>query len=115
MNDTDEQNRPVWCAVDPGSMVWADWGEDHAVYHRPSGRTHFLNETSRLLIVHVLPAPGTPGADAATVAAALDLAGDEGDPATATEEIAPEITEEIRDLLMHLEALGLVERVTRPA
>jgi len=104
MNVTHEQNRPRWCAVDPESMVWADWGEDQVVYHRPSGRTHFLNDVSRRLIVDVLPAPGGPGRDAGSVAAALD-----------TEDVSEETVEEIHDLLMHLEALGLVDRVIAQA
>ncbi len=104
MNDTHEQDRPEWCAVDPESMVWADWGRDQVVYHRPSGRTHFLNDVSRRLILDVLPPAGEPGRDAGSVAAALDLPDDDLDAAA--------IVEEIRDLLMHLEALGLVERAT---
>jgi len=105
MNVTHEQNRPSWCAVDPESMVWANWGEGQVVYHRPSGRTHFLNDVSRRLIVDVLPAPGGPGRDAGSVAAALDIPADDLD--------VEEMVEEIHDLLMHLEALGLVERVAR--
>ncbi len=97
MNDTDEQNRPQWRAVDPASMVWASWDADHAVYHRPSGRTHFVNETSRRLIAEILPDIGSAGAD--TITAALDLPPEAGD-----------VSDEIGDLLRYLEALGLIER-----
>ena len=47
-----------WRAVSPGQIAWARWNDQFAVYHRPSGKTHFLNAASVLLIEHILLEPG---------------------------------------------------------
>ena len=37
-------------AVSPSECLWGHWGGDHVVFHRPSGKTHLLNEPSALLM-----------------------------------------------------------------
>lgn len=83
----DPENAPVgvrgWRAAPAGQFVWAHWGDGHALFHRPSGKTHFLNEAGASLLRELLAAPGDPF---------------EADPS-------------LHDLLLRFEALGLVERV----
>lgn len=40
-----------WIAADPSDLLWVRFADGGAaLYHRPSGRTHFLNPTSVVLI-----------------------------------------------------------------
>jgi PqqD family protein of HPr-rel-A system len=39
-----------WVAADPDDLTWVHWPDGAAVFHRPSGKTHFLNPASVLLL-----------------------------------------------------------------
>jgi len=87
-----------WIATPSGNLRWSEWEGDCAVYHRPSGKTHFVNAATRILIGRILSAP----CDAAAAADALaHIQGVEPDDAFRTH---------VWGLLVRLEELGLVER-----
>ena len=44
-------------AASSSECLWGHWGGDHVVFHRPSGKTHLLNDPSALLITQILAAP----------------------------------------------------------
>lgn len=71
-----------WAAAPAAHFAWADWSDGHVLYHRPSGKTHFLNEAGAALLRELLADPGE--------AFAAD--------------------ESLHGLLLRFEALGLVER-----
>jgi hypothetical protein len=75
-----------WRAVPADQLSWADWDSGHALYHRLSGKTHFLNPTGAALLRELLANPGE--------AYEIDEA-DQG----------------VRELVLRFEMLGLVERV----
>ena len=75
-----------WRAVPADQLAWADWGSGHALYHRPLGKTHFLNSAGAALLRELLANPGE--------AYEIDEA-DQG----------------VRELVLRFEMLGLVERV----
>lgn len=77
----------------------AQWGELAAIHHVPSGKTHFVNHASVVLLYTVLQ-------DAKSAsAAAVDLALRSGIAET------PEYLQQVAELIDRLDALGLVERV----
>ena len=88
-----------WRARSPDEIVWAHFDEDYVAFHRPSGKTHFLNAASHLLICEIL----TEARDLDAIAGEFVMDEDGGDPAA---HIA-----QMRSMLDHLENLGLVERV----
>lgn len=90
---------PKWRSRSPGEIVWAVFGEDYVAYHRPSGKTHFLNAASQLLICDILTEPKD--LDAIADEFASDLADDHPDVYLLQMEV----------MLDRLEYLGLVERV----
>lgn len=76
-----------------------DVGDGFVVYHRPSGKTHLLNEASHRLLTQLLIEPK----DLAAIAAAFDPGG----AGPAREEYLDSLTE----MLRRLERYGLIERV----
>lgn len=86
---------PQWRAVPREQLAWLSFDEQCVVYHRPSGKTHFLNAASAQLIREVLLEPRTAGS------AAAGLAGVEA---------GPDYVELVTGLLLRLEELGLVVR-----
>ena len=89
-----------WRAALPESLVWADYGPDFALFHRPSCQTHFVNAATALLLQDILIQP----MDAAGASQALaDAAQDPGSPA--------ELLDYVTAILHRLEELGLVDRV----
>jgi len=46
-----------WQAADSRAIAWLDYGDDFVAYHRPSGKTHFLNAAGYLLLADVLRHP----------------------------------------------------------
>jgi PqqD family protein of HPr-rel-A system len=86
---------PQWRAAPRQQLTWADLEGEFAVYHRPSGKTHFLNAASAQLIQEVLVAPRT------ARSAAASLAGGEAQ---------RDYVELVTGLLLRLEELGLVAR-----
>ena len=83
------------------SLEWAAWDDDHAIYHSESGQTHFLNASAAALLREILVEPL--GADEAAVRLAAGELGDGHEP----------FLDEVRALILRLEELGLVVRVTR--
>lgn len=74
-----------WRAAPAAQFSWADWSDGHVLYHRLSGKTHFLNEAGATLLRELLADPGE----------------------------AFEADESLHGLLLRFEALGLVERMPR--
>lgn len=89
----------LWRSVDPDQLLWNGWDDEHVVYHRPSGRTHFLNAASAALVQYFLVEPRS------TQAVAMSFPPPDG-PAD-----SPEHHEEIALLLARLEHLGMIERI----
>lgn len=83
----------------PVHCLWADWGGDCVVYHRPSGKTHLLNTPSAVLLTRVLAVPLD------VESAAAELAGAQSARA------GPDFVDYVAGLLFRFEELGLVERV----
>lgn len=98
MTDGPSGGHPLWCAGRAQDLVWAQLGDDYVVYHQPSGKTHFLNSATAVLLKHVLIQPK------GAVAAAEDLAAREG--AAGDDAFFAVVAES----LVRLEHLGLVER-----
>ena len=93
-----EQNLQ-WRSVAPPDIAWVDWGHDHIAFHRPSGKTHFLNVASKHLITELLGEPtGLTG-----IVTAFGVA--EGDSE------GPAQMDDMRSMLDRLEQLGLVDRL----
>jgi PqqD family protein of HPr-rel-A system len=90
---------PKWRNQSPGDVVWAVFGDEFVAYHRPSGKTHFLNAASHLLICDILHEPR----NFADIADAFAL--------SETVKHPEGYFEEMKSLLNRLEALGLIERV----
>lgn len=99
MTDPNRDAGPEWHAGRAEDLVWAQFGEDYAVYHRPSGKTHFLNSASVALLREVLARPKT------ARAAAEELAAREA--ASVDSDFVSAVTAS----LGQLEHLGLVERL----
>jgi PqqD family protein of HPr-rel-A system len=93
--------RQRWRAAPSQSLVWADYGPDSALYHRPSGQTHFVNAAAALLLREILSEP----LDAPGATRALSEAAELADPLPA------QLDEYVTTMLHRLEELGLVERV----
>jgi PqqD family protein of HPr-rel-A system len=87
-----------WRAGRVEQLVWAELGDDFVVYHRPSGKTHFLNSASAVLLREVLTRPKHASA------AADELAAREG--AVAESDFVAAVTASLE----HLGHLGLIER-----
>lgn len=81
---------------------WAHFGSRHALYHRLSGQTHFVNDSTLLLLQRCLIDPKDADEAAQLLAGLQDV------------EPAPELIEGVRRLLPRLEQLGLVERLDSP-
>ena len=96
--DQPPDRRASWQSGPSDDLVWAEFDDGYVVYHRPSGKTHFLNAASAVLLTEILLVPRD-AADAARELAALEQT--DGDAAFAAA---------VADSLHHLEYLGLVER-----
>ena len=88
-----------WRRYDTSSYALRDVGDGFVVYHRPSGKTHLLNEASHRLLTQLLIEPK----DLAAIAAAFDPG---GDGPTREEYLAS-----VAEMLRRLERYGLIERV----
>ena len=89
----------MWRARLPDEFIWAHFDADYIAFHRPSGKTHFLNAASHLLIVEVL----TRARDLDAIVSEFVSNEDNDDPAA--------YVEQMRAMLDHLENLGVVDRV----
>ena len=72
--------------------------DEYLAYHRPSGKTHFLNAATHRLLTDLLVEP----ASVATVAAAFA--------ADSSASPVGDVEKELHATLSHLESLGLVVR-----
>lgn len=99
MRDRNGERDARWRAAAAEDLVWLSWGGDHVAYHRSSGKTHFLNDSSHFLLTELLREPR----DIEAVAAAFGAGEGEGEDAGARHEVA--------SMLAHFEELGLIERV----
>jgi PqqD family protein of HPr-rel-A system len=96
---TTPTSEPVWRRGNAAQCAWASWEEEPGViYHRPSGKTHFVNASAAFLLEHLLE--GTATVDSATraLAAAQERHVDEA------------MLDGVAGTLLRLEELGLIER-----
>jgi len=82
-----------WKAVNLADIKWRSWGNEHVVFHRPSGKLHLLNDSSLRLLREVLTEP------LGTKELITLLAGPEPTPAE---------IDQVVGLLMYFDELGLV-------
>jgi len=97
MQVRDQEPVARWRACPPDDLVWVSLDEDFVVYHRPSGKTHFLNAASHYLISELLHEPRT----LVEVCEAFSAA----TPVAASPQMA---RDELCQLLEHLDRLGLI-------
>nr|PZN76254.1 MAG: hypothetical protein DIU56_14660 [Pseudomonadota bacterium] len=93
-----ETETPRWIAADGADLRWSAWNGNYVLYHRPSGKTHFLNDSSWILLNEVLREPRS------LTEIAASLAGMRGVPPE------DELRSYVAELMMRLEEIGLVER-----
>ena len=96
LSDTAAGSR--WRAVPEDTLLFAHWEGQSVLFHEPSGRTHLLNEATVALLTRILREPRTAGDACRELAGDDALAGD------------AEYAAGVRDALLWLEDLGLVER-----
>ena len=89
----------MWHSVSSHLILWAELDADFAAYHRPSGRTHFLNSASHRLLTLILTEPRNVEA---VVRELYDYSTDQ--------ECDAEALRQATQMLLRLEHLGLVER-----
>ena len=82
----------------PDECIWVDCDDAYVVYHRPSGKTHLMNEASSKLLRDLLREPQR----LAEIAEAL---------AEGPGPQSGEILDSLQAMLKRFEQLGLVERV----
>jgi PqqD family protein of HPr-rel-A system len=99
----DAPNQPMelahlrWQAAALADLCWAQFGDQWAVYHRPSGKTHFVNAATARLLRELLTRPHTVNEVLPELLAA----------ASPTEHAEIRVT--AGELLLRLEELGLVD------
>ena len=98
MSSESGSNATRWLGCADDNVVWLDFAPDFVAYHRPSGRTHFLNESSKALLTEILAEPK----DLNTILAVFS-------PAVA-DSMVDTYVEHMQAMLEHLEGLGLIER-----
>lgn len=94
MRERDAGRRGRWRAAPAEHVVWTSWDDDYVAYHRPSGKTHFLNASSHYLLTELLREPRD-------VQAVADAFGDSS-------------LAEVAAMLEHFEHLGLIEDAWEP-
>jgi PqqD family protein of HPr-rel-A system len=87
-----------WQVAEPDNLLWAQFGQEFVGYHRPSGKTHFLNDVSVRVLSGYLLVP------LSTEALADKLGAESGNG-------EPLPSDELHALLIRFEQLGLVKRV----
>jgi PqqD family protein of HPr-rel-A system len=98
MSETTAERAALWRAGDADDLVWTRMDDAFIVYHRPSGKTHFLNAATADLLAHVLTTPRTARSAADELAAREDAAVDSN------------FISVVAESLFHLEHLGLIGR-----
>ena len=87
----------VWRS-NTADCVWARYGDDFVLFHRPSGKTHLLNRAGYRLLTEILQSP----MQTATIAARLASA--DGGGSESLDEA------DVHAMLARFEYLGLVDR-----
>lgn len=87
-----------WQSCPRDEITWAKFDNDFVAFHRPSGKTHFLNAASYALLNDVL-------IEAKSLSVILEMFAAED-----TEDNADGYVEQMKELLIRVEALGLIER-----
>ncbi|WP_405240421.1 HPr-rel-A system PqqD family peptide chaperone [Lentisalinibacter orientalis] len=100
MRPRSSDDSPSWYVPFPDDLIWASWGDSYVAYHRPSGKTHFLNSASHELLCEVLRESADIEAIARDFAPVNDNDG----------VVSSRDREQLAALLNHLEELGLVRR-----
>jgi PqqD family protein of HPr-rel-A system len=98
MSDATSTREARWRIGPLEDLIWADLDDAYVVYHRPSGKTHFLNDATAELLAQILATPQT------ARSAGEELASREG--ATGDDAFFTAVAES----LVRLEYLGLIER-----
>lgn len=91
-------SEPRFVSVPPADLVCARWDDQCVLFHRSSGRTHFVNESTLMLLDRVLREPR--------------------DIASATEELArlsnlpldERVRSHVHELMLRLDDIGLLVR-----
>ena len=86
-----------WRSCPADECIWVPLDGEFVVFHRPSGKTHFLNAASELLLNDILAEPQD-------IDSILETFG-----ATVAEQDASAYSERMTDMLRRLEDLGLVQ------
>jgi len=98
VTSTTDNTQLKWRQGPSNDCVWSDCGDGFVVYHRPSGKTHLLNDASSRLLRELLQKP----MDLATIAA-------EFEPGQA-ESPSDDYLERMASMLRRLDQLGLIQR-----
>lgn len=94
-----------WQCRCPDDLVWVDFNDQFVVFHRPSGQTHFLNESAAVLLIDLLASPTTLDEAAGALLGDLAQTPTRGEPSR-------EMRERVLRMLVRFEELGLVQRVS---
>ena len=93
------QSTTCWKILENGALHWERWGEQYALYDCLSGETHLLPEFSARLLLQISVRPRT----ADVLAQALCDGSDEN--------CDQEFVDHVSQLLVQLQAAGLIEKV----
>jgi PqqD family protein of HPr-rel-A system len=91
--------QPQWRAVPLEQVILTEWDGEYVAYHRPSGKTHFLNAPGVTLLSDILVYPSSLEKSTRSLAHSLGIEADAA------------FLEHVKALLLRFEELGLVERV----
>lgn len=89
---------PKWKVTGVGSLLWEQWENEYAVFHPPSGKTHFLNASSALILHFIYDE----ASDVERIAAEIGV--HSGVP------VDDALMQQVRHALLRFEQLGLVSR-----
>ena len=91
------QTSTRWFAAAVSDLLWVESGDEFILFHRPSGKTHFVNRAAFLLLDQVLREPR----DLARAIDELALAQDAP--------VIDDFAQDVAALIGRLDELGLVE------
>ena len=63
----------VWKSVDPSTLQWRSWGDDHVVYDDGSGDTHRLDAEAAAVLRRLTEGPASGSELVAELAAELEI------------------------------------------
>ena len=98
MTSTTEITNPKWRTCHGDDCAWFDCGDGFVVCHRPSGKTHVLNDASYRLLTELLQNPMDVAAIAAEFASGQDKSPSD------------DYLERMASMLRRLEQFGLIQR-----